>query len=64
MVERRLLELKMILKMLKHGLSDDWIAWYLIRNTNVARWEQAKKVAKEIRDDYDGKNDKIEERIE
>lgn len=50
--------------MLKHGLSDDWIAWYLIRNTNVARWEQAKKVAKEIRDDYDGKNDKIEERIE
>jgi hypothetical protein len=40
-------------KMIKHGLSDDKVAWFLLLNTKVARWEQAKEVAKELRDEYD-----------
>ena len=39
-------------KMIKHGLSDDKVAWFLLLNTRVARWEQAKEVAKELRNEY------------
>ena len=46
-------KMKAIFNMLEHGFSDDKIAWYLLMNTKVSNWEQAKKVANEMRNDYE-----------
>tara|TARA_R110002051_G_scaffold313492_1_gene389630 strand:- start:72 stop:257 length:186 start_codon:yes stop_codon:yes gene_type:complete len=46
-------QMKAIFNMLEHGFSDDKIAWYLLMNTKVSNWEQAKKVANEMRNDYE-----------
>jgi len=43
--------------MLENNFSDDKIAWYLLMNTRVPNWEQAKQVAKKMRNDH---NDEIE----
>ena len=47
--------------MFEHGLSIDRVAWYLLMNTKIPNWEQAKQVAREMRDDFDEqKNDRNE----
>ena len=53
--------------MFEFGLGNDRIAWYLLLNTKVSNWEQAKQVAKEMRNDYEEnkrnerKNDSVAE---
>ena len=49
-------KMKTIFNMFERGFSEDWVAWYLLMNTKIPNWEQAKKVAKEMRNDYE-KND-------
>lgn len=60
-------KMKTIFNMFEYGLSNDRIAWYLLLNTKVSNWEQAKQVAKEMRNDYEEnrknerKNDNVAE---
>ena len=46
-------KMKRIFQMFEHGLSIDRVAWYLLMNTKIPNWEQAKQVAREMRDDFD-----------
>ena len=46
-------KMKTIFTMFEYGLGNDRIAWYLLLNTKVSNWEQAKQVAQEMRNDYE-----------
>ena len=43
--------------MFERNLSIDQVAWYLLMNTKIPNWEQAKQVAREMRNDYEQGND-------
>ena len=47
---------KQLYLMLEKGASDSQIAYYLFNNTKIGNWEQAKQVAKEMRNDYEQQN--------
>ena len=56
--------------MFEHGLSEQQVAWYLLMNTRIPNWEQAKQVAREMRNEYEENdnrnecgNEQIKERI-
>ena len=51
---------KYIEKMLRRNVNIQMIAWYLLINTRIPNWEQAKKVAHEMRNEHDEKNDRTE----
>ena len=45
-------KMKRIFTMFERGLSIDQVAWYLLLNTKVSNWSQAKQIAEEMRNDY------------
>ena len=49
-------KMKRIFTMFERGLSIDQVAWYLLLNTKVSNWSQAKKIASEMRNDYEQGN--------
>ena len=53
-------------KMIKYESSEDCVAWYLLMNTKIPKWEQAKDIAREMRNEYDKdrKNEKKNENTE
>ena len=46
--------------MFENNLSIDKVAWYLLMETKIPNWEQAKKVAQDMRNDYEQENDREE----
>ena len=55
-------KMKTIHNMFEFGLSNDRVAWYLLLNTKVSNWEQAKQVAQELRNEYDNKENEDNEK--
>tara|TARA_R110002167_G_scaffold235136_1_gene440394 strand:+ start:7338 stop:7481 length:144 start_codon:yes stop_codon:yes gene_type:complete len=47
--------------MFKNNHSIDMVAWVLFMNTKISNWEQAKQVAKEMREQYDEPKDECDE---
>ena len=63
-------KMKRIFTMFERGLSIDQVAWYLLLNTRIPNWSQAKQIAEEMRNDYEqgndseeNKNERIEKRV-
>lgn len=46
--------------MFERNSSNDQVAWYLLMNTKIPNWEQAKQVAREMRNNYEQENDRNE----
>jgi hypothetical protein len=60
-------KMKRIFQMFERNLSIDQVAWYLLMNSKIPNWEQAKQVAREMRNDYEQGHDRKEnedERLE
>ena len=53
-------KMKRIFQMFENNLSIDKVAWYLLMETKIPNWEQAKKVAQDMRNDYEQENDREE----
>jgi len=53
-------KMKRIFQMFERNLSNDQVAWYLLMNTKIPNWEQAKQVASEMRNNYEQENDRNE----
>ena len=63
-------KMKRIFTMFERGLSIDQVAWYLLLNTKVSNWSQAKQIASEMRNDYEQgnateaeENERLEKRV-
>tara|TARA_R110002012_G_C11511098_1_gene598413 strand:- start:215 stop:445 length:231 start_codon:yes stop_codon:yes gene_type:complete len=53
-------KMKRIFQMFERNSSNDQVAWYLLMNTKIPNWEQAKQVAREMRNNYEQENDRDE----
>ena len=49
-------KMKRIFTMFERGLSIDQVAWYLLMETKIPNWKQAKQIASEMRNDYEQGN--------
>ena len=47
--------------MFERGLSIDQVAWYLLMETKIPNWKQAKQIASEMRNDYENTRKEIED---
>ena len=57
-------KMKRIFTMFERGLSIDQVAWYLLLNTRIPNWSQAKQIAEEMRNDYEQGHDREEKENE
>ena len=57
-------KMKRIFTMFERGLSIDQVAWYLLMETKIPNWSQAKQIAEEMRNDYEQGNDREEKENE
>ena len=46
-------KMKEIHRMFSAGHHNHWVAWYLLRETKISDWFEAKEVAKKMREEYD-----------
>jgi len=53
-------KMKRIFQMFEHGLSTQQVAWYLLMETKIPNWEEAKQVANQMRNDYEQENNRDE----
>jgi hypothetical protein len=50
-------QFKQLHLMLEKGASNCAVAYYLYNNTRVGNWFEAKKIARELRNEYEQEND-------
>ena len=55
--------MKTIFTMFENGLSNQQVAWYLLRETKVSDWLDAKELANKMREDYDKRDDETSNEI-
>ena len=47
--------------MLENGFSEDKIAWFIFLNGRAGNWHNCKKIAREMRNDYENTRKEIED---
>ena len=55
--------MKTIFTMFENWLSNQQVAWYLLRETKVSDWFDAKELANKMREDYDKRDDETSNEI-
>ena len=55
--------MKTIFTMFENGLSNHQVAWFLLRETKVSDWFDAKELAIKMREDYDKRDDETSTEI-